>query len=62
LPQNRNFRAFVIFSPATIARFPRNLNIPKSFEILILFSLDSNDAGALYPLKADTVFRAVQAA
>ena len=52
----------MIFSPATIARFPRNLNIPKSFEILILFSLDSNDAGALYPLKADTVFRAVQAA
>ena len=30
------------------------------FEILIFFSLDSNDPGAMYLLRADTVFRAVQ--
>jgi hypothetical protein len=62
LQRNSNFKGFVILSPATIARFRCNPNIPKSFEILIFFSLDSNDAGALYTLSADTVFRAVQAA
>jgi hypothetical protein len=62
LQRNSNFKGFVILSPATIARFRCNPNIPKSFEILIFFSLDSNDAGALYTLRADTVFRAVQAA
>jgi hypothetical protein len=34
--------------------------IQKPFEILIFFSLDSNDGSAFFPLRADTVFRAVQ--
>jgi hypothetical protein len=31
LHPNSNFRAFVIFSPATIARAPRKFINPKSF-------------------------------
>ena len=57
LRPNSNFRAFVIFSPATRGRFPCKFNNTKSFEILIFYSLDSNAPGALYCLRADTVFR-----
>jgi hypothetical protein len=43
------------------AKFTATSTFHNLFEILISFSLDSNDAGALYSLRADTVFRAVQA-
>jgi hypothetical protein len=46
--------------PQSTARFTATPTFQNLFEILISFSLDSNDAGALYTLRADTVFRAVQ--
>jgi hypothetical protein len=42
------------------ARFPATSTIQNLFEILIFFSRDSNNSSALLPLRADTVFRAVQ--
>jgi len=50
----------VIFSLQIQADFSATSSIQSLFEILIFYSLDSNDARALYCLKADTVFRAMQ--
>jgi hypothetical protein len=47
----------VVYSLLTRGHFPATSTFQNLFEILISFSLDSNDSSALYSLRADTVFR-----